>query len=240
MMNFWWSVTNVRNWGGDWALDRLAGGRSSFSGLLFPGYARFFGDAPGKTVRQVSSHDATWEGLWSRRGGSGRSRHWLTSYHTIFYLVYFNINYWYHFSYFCQCLGYRSLSQKQFLFKTQALIFVQVLRDSTQAESNQEKPNARVVAIRQRSQREIGGCIYDISDLQVALQNGSCGFEHVDWEFNANQYTQYIRYIQSLEGNHMLPPETNREPIVSWNGPQSLRRGGDSQYTAQMGELGYF
>jgi hypothetical protein len=26
------------------------------------------------------------------------------------------------------------------------------------------------------SQREIGGCIYDISDLQVALQNRSCGF----------------------------------------------------------------
>ena len=117
---------------------------------------------------------------------------------------------------------YQFLNQRQILFKTQALLFVQVLRDSTQAESNQEKPNARVVAIRQRaeaatlpflnftfptwrafntfshnfkstwsigsisdrcqlwplearpgSQREIGGCIYEISDLQAESQKGN-------------------------------------------------------------------
>jgi hypothetical protein len=29
-----------------------------------------------------------------------------------------------------------------------------------------------------------------------------------------------IQYIQTLEGNHMLPETKNREPIVSWNGPE--------------------
>ena len=45
-----------------------------------------------------------------------------------------------------------------------------------------------------------------------------------------------IYSIYRLEGNHMLPETKNREPIVSWNGP-------DEEVildTAQMGELGYF
>jgi len=220
-MNFWWSVTNVTNWGGDWALDRLAGGRSSFSGLLFWGRQVFWWRArKNSTTSQQPRCDM---------GRSLKQKRWLRpltplidfiSYHFLLNIL---------ISFQLLLSMYRSLSQKQILFKTQALIFVQVLRDSTQAESNQEKPNARVVAIRQRaeaatlhlldfyifrlwepstvttsslpdlsdryridigsiansghwklqspgSQREIGGCIYDISDLQVALQNRSCGF----------------------------------------------------------------
>jgi len=119
-----------------------------------------------------------------------------------------------------------------------------VLRDSNQAEPAEEKPSARVVAIRQRSQREIGGSIYELSempDAEEVLQYKEVEEDDVVLVSSNRRFPRLLlkrSEVLRLSGQKTLPKDKRFAAVLTnWSQDCQLPRGRFSRLLGNAGQL---